>query len=139
MTIVVRNTRETQIRQRVLVGAVHARVGRKRGQASERRVHLCGGAFEQATATRGEQRVPAEQSRRRATAVIGDVSARVSGHRDDVERLVDRCERDHVAVVEWNRDAGDVLRARSVHVDRVRTRRQQRRHATDVIGVMVRQ
>jgi hypothetical protein len=79
--------RKAEVRDRVFVAAVHARVGRERGELTERRPHLRRRAFEQPAASGGEQRVAAENrgstSRRLDEC---DMAHRVARNVEHIER-----------------------------------------------------
>src|SRR5437667_2262995 len=53
--------READVRERVLVPAIHFRLVGQRAQLLQRRVHLLGGAFEEPPAAASEQRIATEQ------------------------------------------------------------------------------
>ena len=78
---------EAQVRERVLVSAIHTRVRRKRRQLAERRPHLRGRSLEQSPASRREQRIAAEHDRRAAgVAHIGDMPGGMTRYVEHVKR-----------------------------------------------------
>src|SRR5205823_13773845 len=73
---------KADVRERVLVPAIHLRLVGQRAQLLQRRVHLLGGAFEEPPAAAREQRIATEQ---RPCPIIGDVRARMPGDVDHRE------------------------------------------------------
>ena len=131
---------EAQVRQGVLVRAAHLGVGRQRGQTRQRIAHLRRRALEQPTAARGEERVAAEEQRRRGRAVgvagldVSDVPGGVARHLEHREAHAEHV--DAVAVVQWREGFRDPLARRAV--DRAVEQRTQVGDAADVIGMVVR-
>lgn len=92
--------------------AVHQRVIGQGRDSIQGGVHDFRRAFKQAPASGHEQCVAYEQ---RAAAVIGDVPARVTGDRDDVEGFLQAVDVYPVPVAERDTAPGDVLGGGAVH------------------------
>ena len=126
--------READVRQGVLVGAVHAGRRRQRGQRIERRDHLPRRSLEQPATPTREQRVAAEQQRRQVIrGEVGDVARGVARHVDDPELAAEDI--DAVAVAQARVDALDAFAGRA---EDPRSRpRLQVEHAADVVAVVM--
>lgn len=125
-------TREGQVGQRVLMGAVNRGIVGKIGKTAQRGVQLCGAAAEQASTAGREQRVAAEQ---RLAVQPGDMAAGVPRHlqyRETVGKAVDAYA---VALVPGVVNGGDGFARRAV--DRGAVAIAQCGNAAGVVGVVV--
>ena len=98
-------------------------------------MHLCRGALEEPAATARKQRVAAKQDRRGVTVGVEerDVPARVPGHVDHLKLQTEHI--DARTFVQGDVGGGDRLTARPI--DRAAQQRTQRRHASDMVAMVV--
>lgn len=105
---------------------------RQRGQPFQGFEHLRRGSLEQAATADAEQRISAEKQ---VLTVVGNVTAGVAGHGDDLEPAGRKCNLDPVTVVDAVRGDSDAFVARRVDLDRFA--RTESGNAADVIGMVV--
>src|SRR3989344_1844312 len=123
---------EAQIRGGVFVPAVNRRFRRQGGEARERIVQLCRGAFKQPSAAGGKQGVAAKQQ---PMTVISNMAGGMAGYIEHVELESERVEADAIAAVQAMGQCRDMFLRRAIH--RHVVMRQQFLHAADMVAVMV--
>lgn len=125
---------KAQVRERVLVGAVDARVVGQGGEPLQGGVHLCSRAAEEPSAAAAEEGVSGEHE---ARAGIGDVGRGMAGHGEHLERQPERRKRDRPAA---GKGVGEPFDARIRGAENAGiTMFRKLRDTADVIRVVMRE